>query len=548
MGSPSYMAPEQARGHTRNIGPAADVYALGAILYEMLTGRPPFKGETAIETIRQVIDDEPVPPSRLVPRLPRDLETISLKCLNKEPHKRYASAQALADDLRRYINGEPIKARPTPFWERGAKWARRRPLKATFLALGAASAVAVFSAGLAYDRHSRDRERRESLVAAANLRRSNDEIFKAQEDERRGNLVAARSRLRELRSKIESDGKQRDPYDRAGGELAQIEELLAEQNRREFDRARLAEFFHGTNEAFSHDTNFTGLDVTSSHEATRRAARTPHWLCFAQGATPDSWVLESLPASFSADEKDRVREGCYELLLVLAEVSDQPTESLHLLDQAARLRARPDPARRLRSIPTSQPDRSVILGVTGGQVQFYAATSGQEAANLVTLSLSGETLAQSQSDPSLASVNNAAQLVPLQESSLALVASLFTLTVSTSPAELAVLSAESESAVSVAIARAPSASLGQSVSRQSGHDHTGSDEAENAGQFADGVNPDLPTASPWERFMLGLDAALEQFRREFQSRVLGPKNQPTERDHPKAKPSADSSAPGAPTS
>jgi serine/threonine-protein kinase len=252
MGTPSYMAPCQAAGKSSEIGAATDVYALGAILYECLTGRPPFRGESAAATIVQVLHDDPVPPAQLNHWVPRDLETICLKCLEKDPRRRYASAAALADDLRRFGRGETIVARPAGWLEQAAKWARRRPTAAALLAAGLLGLAGVSAAAVWY---VGDRAQRRMEVQSRG-REMNHEANAA--------LNQAESRLKDLRTRLD------DPV-RASELLSDIDQWRAavEQAREDWQRAKSAT---DGNEALMAEATRTRLQAVEAVVAREEAA------------------------------------------------------------------------------------------------------------------------------------------------------------------------------------------------------------------------------------------------------------------------------------
>lgn len=275
IGTPNYMAPEQAVGDVKRIGPASDVYSLGAILYEMLTGRPPFRGATGLETLEQVRSQEVVPPRQLQAKLPRDLESICLKCLEKQPARRYPSALELADDLRRFLSGEPTHARPASSFRRAGQWVKRRPLSASLVA----TAVTAAAIGVA-------------LVFWHNI------DLQAKVDQARADLNASHRREQQsLERQIEVQQSRQDAND---------------TYRRFVSRRDDALFYwiYGTQES--------GEKRATLEQTKSAATEALHLVGLPETLRPG--MADFLTLSEMAD----IRTGSYELLLVLAEILVQP--------------------------------------------------------------------------------------------------------------------------------------------------------------------------------------------------------------------------------
>ena len=347
LGSPRYMAPEQAEGHTREVGPAADVYALGTNLYELLTGRPPFVAPTILATLDLVKNAEPVAPRRLQPGLASDLETVCLKCLRKEAAERYESADALAEDLTRYLNNEPIQARPTSAWERGWKWVRRRPSVAALVAVSTASILAAAGGWLCYRADlNRQRETVDRRVLAAQLL-VHEFVASGQDAIRREDWENARTQLSSALALAQSELRLARVRDQLAKMLELTHSKIDERTRRDAARARFSAFQRYYDEAVFYQSQYTGMEPEANVRASRAAAR----LALEQFEPSEGKGagIALAPSHFDIAENGAITTRYYELALLLAEAISQPLpgekarsqarDALRILDRVERVRS-----------------------------------------------------------------------------------------------------------------------------------------------------------------------------------------------------------------
>ncbi len=352
LGSPGYIPPEQAQGDSKRVGRSADIYALGAILYKMLTGRPPFRGASPLETIIQVLNQDPVPPSRLRSQVPRELETICLKCLAKKPSGRYPTAEALAEDLDRYLAGRPILAQPTPIWEHGLKWARRRPSLSSTIALGLLLAITLSGLGLRRHGIAVERERARADRVAGNRLSGERTLIQVQ-----GRLLSGRNTgednasLHDLRARAAREPRLSDLRDRAAGLLEQAHRLQLDREAIESGRRRYREFLTRRDDALFQAAEITGPHPTGDPKPVRQSALAALEIFDADPPSGDGWKLAVLPASLTEQERDEVVKGCYQMLMILAEATAQPRPgevakvqaegAIRILDRSSGLPPRP---------------------------------------------------------------------------------------------------------------------------------------------------------------------------------------------------------------
>lgn len=345
VGTPAYMAPEQAWGQTSGIGPGADIYALGALLYELLTGRPPFQAANKWQTVELVRNQEPVPPRRLVPQVPRDLELICLKCLNKDVGQRFAGARDLAEELRRFQEGRPIRTRPTPFWEQAWKWTRRQPAVASLMAV---SVVALLSLVLYLGQLARvaQRELREQQRTSDMRDKVRELRLQAQEASERGLLPDAQGHLRAAFEILHAEPALADLHPSLAALQTDVARREAEQQGQRASEAAYQQFFRLRDSALFHGMVLTGVDLPGNVAATKKACREALGL-FGVTAVPARGPV--FTNYLSAERRQQATVACYELLLVWAEAEAQPEpgrreptrsqleEAVRLVDRAAQM-------------------------------------------------------------------------------------------------------------------------------------------------------------------------------------------------------------------